>query len=606
MHLDSPKAIERAWHPDKPSHWKCIFACFALLVLIAGVYGKVCNYGFVGLDDELYAMDNRHVQTGWSKEGIRWAMATSHTGNWHPVTWMSLMTDVQLFGFSPASFHGSNLLLHAVNSMLIFLLFVKFTNNLWPALFLATLFAIHPLHVEPVAWISSRKDLLSLLFGLLALAAYRQYTRSEKLTAYLLMILWFVLSLASKPMLVTFPFVLLLLDHWPFRRFDWRAVSAVALWRNKQLRQVLFEKVPLLLISILFSVTAYIAQSREGAVASLESVSWIVRLSNVASSYFMYIYKTLWPFELSVFYPRPVDAFSTQSVLLGVVTLSGLVYCALRTWKRHPYVFVGTLWFLGTLVPVIGFVQIGAQTMADRYTYFPQIGLLLGVIWVGWEIVRRHRYGLIAYIAVGTIFSLGCAAISFAQLEHWRSEQQLYEHVIDIYPNHRRARINLAFVMMQDNDLESARDHLQVVLSNQPNDAETWSRMAALNYRAGRLDEAKKCYEKALQIRPDLENARMNKATIFAETGDSSQALRLWQQILDRQPNNVHVLYNMALWNHQQGKVTEAKRLLKKILALDSTHSDSYLLLANILQSQGNTRHAQQLRIMAESLRKLQ
>ena len=358
-----------------------------LLLLSVGtlaVYVPVRDHEFLLYDDYGYIVRNFYLQPGVTWENIVWAFTSGYAANWHPLTWISHMVDYQLFGLNPAGHHLHNVLLHVLNSIVLFLVVWKMTGAEWPSAFVAAMFALHPLHVESVAWASERKDLLSGLFWILTMGAYVRYTRSPSMNRYLLVLVLFVLGLLSKPMVVTLPFVLLLLDYWPLKRLG-GGNSAPGL----SFSSALLEKVPLMLLSLGSSIITYHVQQAAGAMASTDRLPLVLRLENAIVSLVRYLGKTFWPSDLAVFYPHPGMALSVSTVLLSGVILGAVMMFAWLWRKRSPYLFVGWFWYLGTLVPVLGTVQVGAQAMADRYMYLPMIGLALIVGWFAVELVVR-------------------------------------------------------------------------------------------------------------------------------------------------------------------------------------------------------------------------
>jgi hypothetical protein len=343
------------------------FAVVAALFLgTFALYARTGGHEFVAFDDDDYVVKNEHVQAGLTWHGIGWAFTTTHAANWHPLTWVSHMLDVELLGMRPGWHHLVNALLHALNAVLLFLFLLRATGATWRSALVAALFAVHPLHVESVAWVSERKDLLSTAFGFAALWAYSRYAERPSILRHAGVALLFTLSLLSKPMWVTLPFLLLLLDHWPLGR----VVD----------RRLLLEKVPLLVLSLLSSVATFLAQSSGGAVAS-QHVALGLRLGNAATSCVVYALQMFWPADLAVFYPHPGDGLSIGTAVGAAVVVTGLTAAALSCWRRVPWIPVGWFWYLGMLVPVIGIVQVGAQARADRYTYVPLVGLFVIVAW---------------------------------------------------------------------------------------------------------------------------------------------------------------------------------------------------------------------------------
>ncbi|MES1180725.1 MAG: hypothetical protein ABUL66_02560, partial [Verrucomicrobiota bacterium] len=417
----------------------------ALLLALATllVYLPVTRNGFVNFDDGDYVTGNRLVKDGLTWAGIRWAFTTFHASNWHPLTWLSHMLDCQLFGLSPGAHHCVNVLWHAANTVLLFVLLLRLTSSLWPSAFVAALFAWHPLHVESVAWVAERKDVLSTCFALLTLLAYTRYAQSTTSdrrqvaggfsssffilhSSFYLALVCFALGLMAKPMLVTLPFVMLLLDYWPLKRFS---VSAFRFYRFP----LLLEKLPFFLLAAVSCVITYRAQDAGASVASLERVPLHLRLENSLVSYPAYLLKTIWPANLAVIYPLPKEIPGIAAATAAAVLIFFSTVVA-RARQRSPYLLVGWLWFLGTLVPVIGLVQVGSQSMADRYTYFPLIGVFIAAAFGVHALAVRFQFPKLAAAAAGLTLT-ACVGLAENQLRHWRDSESLFAHAVAVTKN---------------------------------------------------------------------------------------------------------------------------------------------------------------------------
>jgi len=352
-----------------------------LIAAILFPYGQIVNHDFVSYDDPKYVMENPHVKAGLTRESIIWAFTTQHDGNWFPLTWLSHMLDCELYGLNPMGHHWTNLLIHMANTVLLFLIFQMMTGSTWRSGFVAALFALHPLHVESVAWVAERKDVLSTFFGMLTLLAYNRYVRQTHLINYLLIILFFGLGLMAKPMLVTWPFVLLLLDFWPLKRFHFKEDKLQSNGNSRfgwqQLFILFLEKIPLFILSAVSSVVTFTVQRSGGGVKSMEFLSLKARVSNTFASYVKYIVKTVWPHSFAVFYPHPGDTLPLWQIYGSILLIAIVTVFAMYALKQYPYMAVGWFWYLGTLLPVIGLVQVGGQAMADRYTYIPLTGIFI-------------------------------------------------------------------------------------------------------------------------------------------------------------------------------------------------------------------------------------
>ncbi|MBW1896674.1 MAG: glycosyltransferase family 39 protein, partial [Deltaproteobacteria bacterium] len=445
-----------------------------LTLLTFLVFWQVTSHEFVIFDDEVYVTQNDEVQKGLSWDGVAWAFTTTHANFWHPLTWLSHMLDCRLFGLNPAGHHLTSLLLHIANTLLLFLVFHRMTGALWPSAFVAALFACHPLHVESVAWVSERKDVLSTLFWMLTLGAYVRYVEHPRGRAYLLAVVFFSLGLMAKPMLVTLPFVLLLLDYWPLDRLDFGQQShrpgdqaGHPGYPKSSFFHLLLEKVPFLVLSAVSCIVAYTAQAHGGAIKSSGVFSIDVRIANALISYVSYLEKTFWPHHLAVFYPHPGTwpVWQIAGAGLLLVSISALVLLGMR---KKPYLTLGWFWYLGTLVPVIGLVQVGIHAMADRYTYVPLIGVFIMIAWGLQDIAKRWRpqrvvLGLSA-AAVICAFTISSAR----QLNHWQNSSTLFQHALNVTEDNYGAHNNLGLALAQRGKLDEAIDHYLRALEIKP------------------------------------------------------------------------------------------------------------------------------------------
>jgi hypothetical protein len=513
----------------------------AIVVAVVVVYWPVRGFDFVRIDDADYVWKNDLIRRGLTWEGFRWAFTTGHTGNWHPLAWLSHMADCAIFGVEPAGpHHLVNVALHASNAVLLLLLLWRMTGAAWRSAMVAALFALHPLRVESVAWVAERKDVLSTLFGLLTLLIYVQWVRlrridssrrSRRLAVYVLMMACFGMSLLSKPMLVTLPFVLLLLDFWPLKRFealeselgDGAAVASASNLRAFDARRsmaLILEKLPLLLLSAISSAITFIVQNKVGAVADVDRLPIAERIGNALVSYVRYVGKSIWPGDLVLQYPHPM-AWPAWAVLASGTLIAAITVVAVATRRACPWLIVGWLWFLGTLVPVIGLVQVGTQAMADRYSYVPQIGLLIMVVWAAALLVRGPVKRPIAAAACVVILSLYCVKTRL-QVMVWRDTQTLAEHAVAISPENwlMQHLLGLTYLHMQRPDLAARQFEIAGRLN--PNHAEIASNLGDVLMLQGRAAEAIKAYQRALELEPDRSGTLNNSAVILCTNADAN------------------------------------------------------------------------------------
>jgi tetratricopeptide (TPR) repeat protein len=523
------------------------------------VFGQTLGHDFVNFDDHTYVYDNPFITRGISIDGIIGAFTHTHARNWHPLTTISHMLDCQLFGLKAGGHHFTNVLLHSIAVVLLFLVLQQMTSGLWQSAFVASLFAIHPLHVESVAWISERKDVLSAVFFMLTLGAYTHYARAPSIRRYLLVAFVFALGLMSKPMLVTLPFVLLLLDYWPLGRFCWK-------------RSLLVEKVPLIALSAVSCAATLLAQRFTAGATDQLPLAW--RLNNAAISYVAYIWQMFWPAKLAAFYPHPNNQLSLGQVFLAITFLATVTLVAIRWRKVRPYIFTGWFWYVGMLVPVIGLVQVGEQARADRYTYLPQIGLYVVIVWgitdVLAAVMTRHsgsrpvttklrgsREGrtegsdgggykrFCAAIAAAIIIGLSWRA--FIQTSYWKNSEMLWNHTLAVTNDNDTAHNNLGYLFMQRGEMDDAISQFKAAL-------EIRSRHAASHYniggaiiennlatalaRKGLIDDAISHCEKAVKLRPDYGDPYFNLGSLLFQQGRVDEAIAQWQKALATQPDD--------------------------------------------------------------------
>jgi tetratricopeptide (TPR) repeat protein len=498
----------------------------AILALVACVFLQVRDFGFVNFDDPSYVSDNVVVRAGLTWRGLSWAFTSFHTGNWHPLTWLSLMLDVQLFGVDPGAHHLVNVALHAANALLLFAVLAAATGSRWRSALVAALFAVHPLHVESVAWISERKDVLSTLFGFACVGAYARYARAPSPGRYAAVAAAFVLSLAAKPMLVTLPLVLLLLDRWPLRRRErWLAL--------------LREKVPLLLASTASCAVTLVAQRAGGAVATSASLPLPARLENALVSLGSYLWKAVWPAPLAVVYPHP--AFTSAGLASSAVVLSAVAVVAISAfaaWQRRarPAIAVGWIWFLVTLLPVIGLVQVGVQAMADRYTYVPLVGPFLAIAWLLPDAstagVRRIALGAGCAAAV-----LAAAVTAYVQTACWRDSFTLFRHALAVTRENYTALRNLGIAHLEQGEVQQGIAALRESLRILPGDAWGWMDLGIGLSAAGDDDGAGAAFGEAYRLRPEDETVLYNVGTFAATHGQLGLAREIHETLMRVSPD---------------------------------------------------------------------
>ncbi|UCG56129.1 MAG: glycosyltransferase family 39 protein [Phycisphaerales bacterium] len=481
--------------------------CMALALGTFVVYSQVRNHNFIDFDDDMYVTNNPHVKAGLTLEGLKWAITTNHAWNWHPLVWLTHMLDCQLFGTNPAGHHLVNVVYHIANTLLLFLLFRRMTGDFWPSAFLAALFALHPLHVESVAWVSERKDTLSTLFWLLTMWFYTGYVERPRFTTYLPVAISLALGLMAKQMLVTLPFVLVLMDYWPLRRFDLgptdqqrgRRRSRQAA-RKMSLGKCFVEKLPLIALSVIASGIILLIQSKATLVKQMPLV---YRLGNAVVAYVLYAGKMFWPVRLGILYPHPGRDLPAWHVVAAVLLLLAISVTAVRFRQTYRWFIVGWLWYLGTLVPVIGLVQVGLQQVADRYTYVPLIGLFIVVSWGPSRLLSRPRYAkpLLKAVAVAVLSLL--SILTWRQLSYWRNSVALYEHTIAVTSNNDILHYNLGLLMLKEGRPDQTIHHWTEAIRILPDQPTIHKRLATVLVSQGKIDRAIHHYRQALTYKPN-------------------------------------------------------------------------------------------------------
>jgi len=502
--------------------------CMGLILIVFAVYSQVGRFDFVTVDDPLYVTDNVHVLAGLTPENIRWALTTVVDANWAPLTLLSHMAVCDLFGIESGAHHWVNVVLHALAAVLLFAWLRRATRALWPSAFVASIFALHPLHVESVAWISERKDVLSTFFWFLALYAYVRYTERPGPRRYLLMVAPFCLGLMAKPMLVTFPFTLLLLDVWPLRR----ARFPTTLW----------EKVPLFALSLLSSAVTYFAQRSGGAV---QHASLGENLRNALISYASYIGQMFWPAGLAVFYPYRTSLAMWPAALALV---AGVSVWAVFAWRTRPYFATGWFWYLGTLVPVIGLVQVGGQSHADRYMYVPMVGLCVILAWGAADVLRKWPRARIGIGSAGVVSCLACLVAASAQAEYWRNSESLYQRAIGVTENNYLAQYNLGLYLEEiPGRRPDAFTHFEAALRIKPDSVDARDQIGDYLMATGHTAEGLAQFEAALRIQPDSPDTRNRIGGALMATGHTAEGIAQFEAVLRAQPDNAEAHFNLAV-----------------------------------------------------------
>jgi cytochrome c-type biogenesis protein CcmH/NrfG len=503
------------------------------------VFAQTLRYDFVNYDDPSYVYQNTRITSGINLANVVWAFTHVHSENWHPLTTITHMMDCQLHGLKAGWHHFTNVFLHCLAVVFLFVALQQMTGALWRSAFVSAVFAVHPLHVESVAWIAERKDVLSAVFFMLTLLAYLRYTRRPSIGRYLTVVLVVALGLMSKPMLVTLPFVLLLLDYWPLGRLEARRSN-----NERQLLRLVLEKIPLIALSAVSSIVTFLAQ--RGAIGWTEQLPVSERISNAFVAYVIYIRQMFWPIGLAVFYPHPENRLPVWEVSLALIVLAGITVAAFVFRKRAPYFVTGWLWYLGMLVPVIGLLQVGWQGHADRYTYLPQIGLYIAVTWAVTDLTRSWRFQRIALgtAAVLVVVALSCCA--WVQTSYWRNSETLFTHALTVTGNNDVALNNLGIIFLDKGQLDDAISRLQAAIDLRPENAPAHDNLAKALLKKGQVAEAMVHYRKFLELEPANVEARNTLGTALIQQGHVREAIDQWQAALATQPENGNAASNLA------------------------------------------------------------
>jgi protein O-mannosyl-transferase len=621
-----------------------IFLSLAILTVITFWSLKDCD--FINFDDPIYVYENAYVQSGLNWNSIEQAFSFSSelvkkSGNWFPVTWLSLLLDYQIFGLNPSGYHLMNLLFHVMNTILFFLIFHRMTNSLWPSTFVAALFAIHPLHVESVAWITERKDVLSTFFWMLTMGAYSDYVEHPGFRRYFLVLLFFVLGLMAKPMLVTLPFVLLLLDYWPLQRFgeitgmnskasfgnrfrsklrginpsaardnstnasnfipscrDSFSASLIRIgvstikpadpqYKRSLIYPLLWEKAPLFALSVLSSIVTYIVQQKGGAVASIKAIPPVVRMGNAFVSYIAYIEKMIWPSNLAVFYPYSGLLVPWQ-VLVSVFLLIAITLTVIWMVKRTPYLATGWLWYLGTLVPVIGIVQVGSQAMADRYTYIPLIGLFIMVAWGVPDLLKKWKHRKEILLASSILIILCLSIITWKQVMYWQNSIKLYDHALKVthynwfvYYSRGSAYADLGNYWQAIEDYDRA-------IEIEPGYAEAYNNQGVAYGYLGNYKKAIDDCSRAIKIKSDYIYAYYNRGSAYNYLGNYKQAIEDYDRAIKIEPSYSEAYNNRGNAYNSIGNYRQAIEDYSRAIFFKPKYAYAYYNRAFVYLSQGN------------------
>jgi Flp pilus assembly protein TadD len=569
--VEPPAGVAFSSVATNPAVWTSV----ALVVITVAVFAALRHFDFIGLDDPGYVRTNPHLAGGLSWPDIKWAWTTGFAANWHPLTWLSYMLDIELFGLRPGGHHMVSVVLHVVNTLLLFEWLRRATGTLGRSAFVAALFSVHPLHVESVAWIAERKDVLSTMFWLLTMIAYLAYVRRPRWDRYVLVCLGLALGLMAKPMLVTLPFVLLLLDVWPLERVHRAGIS-----------RLLFEKIPLFALAAGSSAITFIVQRQGGAVTGLGLLPLSTRIVNAVVAYVRYLGKAVWPTDLTLFYPysESLPAWWVAGSLLALVAITAV---AIRAGRRHPYLAVGWLWYLGTLVPVIGLVQVGTQAIADRYTYVPLIGIFMAMAWGVADLTSRWPARRWALPAAAGISVLACAVTARAQVQVWQNNWTVWTHALAATQGNYVAENAIGVMLVEQGKHEEALPHFEASSRMKPEYVEARNNLGLAYTRIGRIADAIAQFTLAVQLRPEIPESHDKLGFALMSTGRTDEALTHFLEAVRLKPDFADAQGHLGFVLAAGGRVTEAIPHFQEAVRLDPNSELARLYLGVALGAAG-------------------
>jgi len=536
--------------------------CLLLAVGIIAVYVQTAGFDFVDYDDPAYVKDNPKVPEGLTLGGIEWAFTTMYGSNWIPLVWLSLMLDRSIFGTWAGGFHLTNVALHIANTVLLFWVLKRYSKSLWASFFVTALFALHPLHVESVAWVTERKDVLSTLFWMLTMLAYVRYAENPTAKRYTIICAAYALGLMTKPMLVTLPFVLLLMDYWPLKR-----LLPENAWTGVSVRRLIIEKLPLIIFSAAICVVTFVAQQTTGAMMRWSAIPVGYRVGNAIVSYCDYIVKMFWPIGLAVFYPHPVKELAGWKVAVAAAVLVAITIVVILL-RRRRYLLAGWLWYMGTLVPVIGIVQVGAQSMADRYTYIPLTGIFIMLVWLAGDIVAQRRFRQVLAGMAGSVILGVLGVMTFVQVGYWRDTMSLFTHAAAVTKDNYVAYSLIGARYAEKGDLDAAMRAFEVILKISPKDADTLYNVAKSLALRGKTEQALEFYNRVLALVPDDADTHGALAMMEVNKGNLERAIELYKEGLDKKPDDGGLHGGLGSLYLQLGLVDEAIKELEAAVKL--------------------------------------
>ncbi len=569
----------------KKNHIYLIIIIMLLTVVCFAAFGRIIVNDFVNFDDQGYVTENYQIQKGINLQTVKWALTTTYFSYWHPLTWLSHALDWSLFGANASGHHLVSLLLHIGAAVFLFLFLNKTTNNIWPSAFAAAFFALHPLRVESVAWASERKDVLSMFFAMACFWAYASYAQKTKLSKYILCLILFTLALMSKPTMVTLPFVLMLLDYWPLRRWQ-KALDG----QGKGVHSVgglILEKIPFFCLVIAVSILTFLAQNEKGTVASVETISLINRIGNAILSYAAYLGKTIWPFNLAVFYPYelplPLWKALLSGIILVLITLAALYYI-----RKLPFLFAGWFIYLGTLIPVIGLVQVGPQAMADRYTYMPSIGISFMLTWGILYLVKSEKMRKKVLFPLGIVIIIFLSTLTWRQCAYWKNSLLLFNHALSVTGDNPLVQNQLGLSYFEKNKYEKSLYHYDKAIKRQPFYDNAYNNRGAVYVKLGLYRQALDDFNKTISLNPSYTQAYNNRANILAKAGQYNSAIEDLTKAIKIDPFYAVAYFNRGFLFAQVGHYQKAIEDFNKVISLKPEDINSYSNRAFVYFKLGN------------------
>ncbi len=557
---------------DKTLYLVLVSAALVIVTVVA--FEQVRLNGFVNYDDDTYVTENPRVKAGLTTESVSWAFTTGHGSNWHPLTWVSHMVDVELFGLDPGGHHLVNLFFHVLNTLLLFLVLKRMTGGLWQSAFVAAIFALHPLHVESVAWVAERKDVLSAFFWMLTMSAYLRYVKNPGTAKYLLVVFCLCLGLLSKPMVVTLPFVLLLLDWWPLKRFSQSPFS-----------RLLLEKVPLFILITASSIITFIAQKKGGAMVEIETVSLDLRIMNALESYIRYLGKLVYPARLSPLYPLSTSSPPLWKPVICLVVLASITAVVFRLAKRYGYVFTGWLWYFGVMVPVIGLVQVGGQSMADRYMYLPCIGILICAAWGVSELTEKIRFRKKILGVATAMILVVLLQETRLQVTYWKDNFTLFSRALEVTKGNYVMHNNLAVALLESGRIDEGIEHYRKSLEIRKNSPEVYNNLGNALQKQKKHTEAIQHYNKALELDPTFLEAHYNLANTLREIGRNEESIKHYTLALESIPVKAGAHHGLGRSLADLGRFQEAiVHYNKALVEKPSLHRARYDLAVALVE----------------------